>query len=51
MVNEFSNSHSNVITMNGETLEIVDKLKYLGSTLVKIRLVTENSALVNLSTI
>ena len=46
--------------MNGETLETIDKFKYLGSTLtkdgksekeVKIRLTTANSALVNLSTI
>ena len=35
MVNEFSNSHSNVVTMNDETLETVDKLKYLGATLTK----------------
>ena len=60
MVNEFSNIHSNVITINGETLATVDKFKYLGSTLTKdgksekeiqIRLATANSALVNLSTI
>ena len=46
--------------MNGETLETVDKFKYLGPTLtkdgksekeIKIRLATANSALVNLSTI
>ena len=35
MVNEFSNSHTNVITMNGKTLETADKFKYLGSTLTK----------------
>ena len=46
--------------MNGETLETVDKFKYLGPTLtkdgksemeIKMRLKTSNSALVNLSTI
>ena len=37
LVNEFSNSHSSVITMNGETLETVDKFKYLGATLIKAR--------------
>ena len=60
MVNKFSNSHSNSITMNGETLETVDKFKYLGATLTKdeksekeiqIILATANSALVNLNTI
>ena len=60
MVNEFSNSHANVITMNGETLETVDIFKYIGATLtkdgkcekeIKIRLATVNSAVVNLSTI
>ena len=60
MVNEFSNSHVNVITMNSETLESVDKLKYLGATLtkdgknekeIKIRLAIANSSLVNLNTI
>ena len=60
MVNEFSNSHTNVITMNDETLEIVDKFKYMGFTLTRdrkskkvitLRLATANSALVNTSTI
>ena len=50
MVNYFSNSYSNLITMNSKTLEIVDKFKYLGATLtktgksekeIKIRLATE----------
>ena len=35
IVNEFSKIHANVITMNGETLETVDKFKYLGATLTK----------------
>ena len=35
MVTKFSNSHSNVITMNGETLETVEKYKYLRATLTK----------------
>ena len=46
--------------MNGETLDTVDKCKYLGTILtidgksekeIKIRLATANSALVTLSTI
>ena len=46
--------------MNGETLETIDKFKYMGATLtkdeqsekeIKIRLATANSTLVNLSTI
>ena len=57
MVNEFSNSHTNVITMNGITLETVDKFKYMGAKLttegksekeIKIKLQTANSAVVNL---
>ena len=35
MVNEFSNSHANVITMIGEILETVDKFTYMGATLTK----------------
>ena len=37
MVNEFTNSYSNVITMYGETLENVDKFKYRRATLTKDR--------------
>ena len=60
MVNEFSNSHSNIITINGEILETVDKFKYLVTTLTKdgkseneinIRLTTANSTMVNQSII
>ena len=51
MVNELLNIHSNVITMNGETLEKIDKFKYMGAILTKdgksdkeiqIRLATAN---------
>ena len=35
VLNELSNSHTNVLTINGETLKTVEKFKYLGSTLTK----------------
>ena len=60
MVNNKDESvHAN-IKMNGEIMEVVDKLKYLGATITKdvasegeirIRLATSTSALIRLKTI